>query len=80
MGAAPEHMTVGQFPELVGDCLDQLFVAITECGTPQARKAFQVAPSLVVIDINALAAHDIELFDLLEIGNWVYKSSHRSRG
>ena len=67
MGASAKHVAIGQGAQLGGDGVDQFVIAIPERGTPERRQALKIAISFIVIDINAFAANDVELFNLGEV-------------
>ena len=69
-------MAVGQRAKLLGNRFDHLFVAVAEGCTPQGRETLKVLLALFVVNIDTIAADDVQLLNLGEVGSGVYKCSH----
>jgi hypothetical protein len=54
VGLAAEDMSVGQPAHLARRGLDQLLIDVAECCAPQAGHALDIAPALVIVDVDAL--------------------------
>ena len=79
MGTSAKHMAVGQGAKLLGNRFDHLFIAVAERSTPKGRQTLEVLLALFVVHIDAIAADDVQLLNLREIGSGIYKCSHSGR-
>ena len=73
MGTSPEHVAVGQRAKLLGNRFDHLFVAVAQGCTPQGRETLKVLLALFVVNIDAIAADDVQLLNLGEVGRGIDK-------
>src|SRR5262249_58976292 len=53
-----EQMAKGELAHLRRRRLDQLFVAVTECGAPESRHALDIGLTFAVVDEHSLPALD----------------------
>ena len=72
-------MTVGQLAKLLGNRFDHLFIAVAERRTPKSRQALKVPIALFVVNIDAIAADDVQLLNLSEVGRCLLYTSPSPR-